>query len=190
MENNTIIFDTETTGFPNTFSFDKYYDPKLTEFYDSSRMVQLAYIVLDKDLEVISKNSFIISPNNFLIKNSHIHGINQEKAVNEGVDIKYCLINFYNELIKCKTVVCHNINFDVNVLSSECYRCNMNFIPEKLNKKNKFCTMKRGKDILKFLKYPKLSELHLYFYPEIVWQQKHDALDDCEKCLECYKRLI
>ena len=192
MENknsNIIIFDTETTGFPQTLGFDKYYNPSLINFYNNSRLVQLGYIILDKNLNVLDKICFIIKPENFSISNSNIHGITNEKANSEGLDIKYCLLNFYNELIKCDTIVAHNINFDINIISSESYRSGMGFIYDKLFQKNKYCTMKNGKDILKKLKYPKLSELYLFLYPDCSWIQKHDALDDCEKCLDCYRRL-
>lgn len=45
-----ILFDTETSGLPdNSLGFNKYHDYKKTEKYDSSRVVQLAMLVYERD---------------------------------------------------------------------------------------------------------------------------------------------
>ena len=46
-----LIIDTETTGFPITKGFNKYYDPIDHNKYDSARIVQIAWKVLGDDFE-------------------------------------------------------------------------------------------------------------------------------------------
>ncbi len=48
------------------------------------------------------------------------HGITQERAIKEGVDI-HIVLNEYKNYIdnKCLKLVCHNVNFDVKVVQSE-----------------------------------------------------------------------
>ena len=41
-----LVFDTETTGLP-IFNNRDYHDPSLLEFYDSSRVIELGYIIYE-----------------------------------------------------------------------------------------------------------------------------------------------
>lgn len=188
---NKIIFDTETTGIPQRKGFNNYFHPRELVRYNSSRIVQIAYIILDKNNNEIKKYSAIIKPDNFFIENSHIHNISQDKAESEGIDFKDMISIFYNDLKNCDTIVAHNLSFDINILLSECYRYGFETIVDEINLKKQYCTMLKAKEILleKDSKYPRLIELYNYIYNE-QWTQIHDATDDCIKCQKCYLKLI
>jgi DNA polymerase III epsilon subunit-like protein len=185
----TITFDVETTGLPNRKGFDLYYHPKELYNYDTSRVVQIAYVVSDERGDIQKRVSKVISPDNFLIENSHIHGISQERAQNEGKKIKPILEELGKDLEKCKLIVAHNILFDLNIVLSECYRYGMKNVIELLEKVEKYCTMSEGKRKMDIRKNPKLIELYAYYYPGEKWEQKHEAMDDVEKCFSCYKKM-
>ena len=186
---NKLVFDTETTGLPTTKSFNNYFHPQELKYYESSRIVQIAYIILNQDGDEVKKYSTIIKPDNFTIKNHHIHNISQEKAEKEGIDFKDMISIFYEDLKSCDTIIAHNLNFDRNILLSECYRYNLNEVVKELQSKIQFCTMIEGRNKIGGYKYPRLVELYSILY-NIDWNQVHDALDDCIKCKECYMGLI
>ena len=188
---NKIIFDTETTGIPERKGFNKYFHPSQIERYNSSRIVEIAYIILDKNNNEVKNYTTIIKPDNFFIENSNIHNITQDKAEKEGICFKHMISLFYGDLKNCDTLIAHNLNFDINILLSECYRYGFKNIIDEINLKNQYCTMLKGKSILfeNDSKYPKLIELYNHIYSE-QFNQIHNALDDCIKCQKCYLKLI
>jgi DNA polymerase-3 subunit alpha len=183
-----FFFDTETTGLPQKSGIN-FYDPAKFNFYDTSRIVQLAWIITDKNGEVISKESYIIAPLDFKVTCEDIHGIRHEKALLEGVPLHRVIDILYNKVKSCSTISAHNLSFDYNILLAECYRLNRHDIVRVIKSKEQFCTMRYGKDLLGYYKYPKLKDLYEILYKE-KWIQKHEALDDTEKCVACYKKLI
>ena len=119
-----LIFDTETTGLPKFDDGRKYYSPKNFEMYNSSRIVEMGYRILSletNDLRV-QFHSYI-HHENLDIQNSHIHGITNEEALT-GFDIKEMLQILEKDFIRhdIKRIVAHNIEFDINILLSECFR--------------------------------------------------------------------
>ena len=95
---NILVIDTETTGLPNRPSFNKYYNPMICKHYDSSRIIEIGYIIYNEQGQKIKENSFLIKPDNFIIENTHIHGISQIDANTNGIDIKEGLsrtLNWY-----------------------------------------------------------------------------------------------
>jgi DNA polymerase-3 subunit epsilon len=182
-----MFLDTETTGIPEQKSYNKYFEPYLINYYDSSRLVELGYMITDDVGNIIKKQSYIVKPNGFTIKNSQIHGITMEQAETTGLDIELVLEAFYIDLKKIDRIIGHNINFDKNILLSECYREYMceSSIVKKIKTINMQCTMEMGKRKLSLEKPPKLIDLHkLIFNRDIV--QEHRALSDVYMCYECY----
>ena len=188
--NNVLIFDIETTGLPKCKGFNNYYNPCETIYYDNSRMIELGYIICSADGIVIKEVEHLIKPDNFSINNSEIHGISNIDAIKNGLDIKDVLNIFHKDIENINTIVAHNINFDYNILLSECYRyfgMNHNIITDIMSK-HQICTMKLGKEYLSLNKFPKLIDLHKHlFNKEIV--QNHRALSDVKLCAECYYRM-
>lgn len=183
-----LVLDLETTGLPKTKGFFWYPCPYEIEKYDSSRMVEMAYVILDDSYSPVLERSMLIQPEHFAIENAHIHGITTEKAMAEGVSFQTAASTLEADLRKhpCSYFVAHNARFDYNVLLSNLvmhsrFRC----LVLTLKKMKRRCTMELGKRNLQLNRFPKLSVL----YTELTgneWNQTHRALDDVQKCSECF----
>ena len=55
---------------------------------------------------------------------SKIHGITNEFAVSNGIEIKNVLTIIHKDIIRYKvnTILSYNLQFDKNILLSECYK--------------------------------------------------------------------
>lgn len=183
-----IILDLETNGLPEKKGND-FYNPSDTLKYENSRIVQIGYIMIDNSNEIIARKSFLVKPT-FEITNSNIHGITKETALKYGLDIEDILRILEHDFKNCNLFISHNIPFDKNVLLSEIYRINkFSSLLICLITTSTFCTMENGRKKFTLQKFPKLIELFKLCYPNEKWIQIHDALDDCEKCLKCYKKI-
>ena len=159
------------------------------EFYKNARIIEIAYVIYDSRFNIIRKVESLVKPDGFIIENSHIHKITQEDACQNGQDIETILQNLEKDLIDVDRIVAHNIDFDINVLLSECYRSKKNNLIKNIFLKQKYCTMKNGKSLMKTKKYPKLTELYQYIFKKEVIQ-KHRALSDVEICTDCYRKMV
>jgi DNA polymerase-3 subunit alpha len=183
-----LVLDTETTGIPITKGFNKYYDPSDIKYYNGSRLIELAYIIYDKDDNIIKEFSSLVKPDNFVITNSHIHGIVQEDALTNGNLLSIVMNELYRDMDMVDTLVAHNMLFDINILLSESYRMNNLDLVNKLKSKKKSCTMLVGQRAMKLYKFPKLIELYKFLYNKPV-TQIHRALSDVIICADCYKKI-
>lgn len=184
-----IIVDIETTGLPIRIN-GKTCNPSELKYYDSSRMVELAYYIIDKNNTIIKQVENLIKPNNFIISEevTKIHGISHNKALTEGKPINLILEILEKDLITYNVdiFISHNVEFDKNIILSESYRINNNNLINKLLCMPNFCTMKDNKI---FNKWVKLSVLYQeLFNKEIVIE--HRALSDVKVCYECYNELF
>ena len=88
---NTIFIDLETTGLPKKISFYCYYNPKYTNYYNSSRITEIGYCIVNKDGHEIKQFNSLVKPNRFKIKEIKnkkgelINNITHEKAMSEGL---------------------------------------------------------------------------------------------------------
>jgi DNA polymerase III epsilon subunit-like protein len=185
---NILIIDTETTGLPITIGFDKYYSPKITKYYEKSRLIEIAYIICDEKKNKIKEVSNLIKPLDFEINNSQFHGITQKIANDSGIDLSDALNYLDEDLNNIDTIVAHNKNFDLNIILSECYRQNNIELADKILSKNTECTMKLGKEIMKQYKSPKMVELYKFLFKKEVLQE-HRALSDVIICADCYFKM-
>tara|TARA_B110000208_G_C11659028_1_gene390907 strand:- start:437 stop:1006 length:570 start_codon:yes stop_codon:yes gene_type:complete len=183
-----LIIDTETTGLPNRPSFNKYYNPMRYNHYDSSRLIEIGYIIYNEQGEKIKENSFLIKTNNFKIENSHIHGITQIDTDTNGIDIDDGLNKLNEDLQNIKVIVAHNLLFDINIILAECYRNENSDLIKTIKSKLGECSMKLAKKKFKLTKYPKLINLYEMLFNEKPIQE-HRALSDCELCGKCYFKL-
>ena len=62
-----LVFDIETTGFPERAGWNNYYPPTDLSKYDKSRVVSASYAVLGKNYETIQSGSYVIKRNGFSI---------------------------------------------------------------------------------------------------------------------------
>ena len=194
-----LVFDVETTGLPTRESFYRRFpEPRKFEFYNESRIVELAYKVYDNDNKLVKALSVLIKPNDFEIHNSDIHGITQNMADKYGTRIDIALANFLIDMDNVDVLVSHNMEFDLNIVLAEMWRMmslgqnthNINYLDiETLSSKKKVCTMKFAHKQLGYVRYPKLVDLYKTLCGNTNWKQEHRALDDVDKCAQCYFKL-
>lgn len=183
-----IIFDIETTGLPNKVWENnkfRYINPSNFDKYNNCLIVEISYIVLDENDNIVKKVSNLINRNNLVIENSNIHGITTEMCLNEGIKIEKFFEFFEKDIENIDILIAHNIEFDYTVLLSELYRFNQHNIINILKTKKLYCTMINGMNFINSRKYVKLIDLYKNFYKEDIIQ-KHRALDDVLMCYKCF----
>lgn len=187
-----LAFDSETSGLPikNPINKWQFPDPKYREYYEPCRLVSISWI-LSRGAELVQQSYYIIKPKDFIIspESQKIHGISQEKAESEGIDVSEALKSFTQALYTVDNLIAHNVYFDINVLKSEFYRNNQNDLAELMDKKRHICTMKLGKEFMKLHKNPKLSELYQYCFNTKA-DNLHNALADTFYCWKCFLHMV
>lgn len=207
----SFVFDLETTGLPPKTRYGDIIDPKNFEQYDKCRIVQISWILQvrfgNKDEQ--TKKTFIVKPDNFVIpqESIDIHGISQDIAEAKGIPLDNILRILETDLKiwKPARIVCHNLEFDTNVLASELYRYKGNdtlrdFLIDIILNCPGVCTMKLGRDICKIpfpkalsknnnWKNPTLSELY-YKLTGLTLEGAHNAEADTQACSECYNIML
>jgi DNA polymerase-3 subunit epsilon len=174
-----IVLDTETTGFPNGR------DPKDWEKFNSARLIELGYIVYDSTGKKIKEYDSLVKPDNWTITNTFVHGITQSDVIANGKSINDVLVELSKDLDQVGAFVCHNINFDMDIILAESYRAKQMELVGKIESKRKICTMELGKKFMKISKRPKLVELYKFLFKK-EFKQEHRALSDCVACADCF----
>jgi len=182
-----LFFDTETTGLPRN------YQAPLDDFLNWPRLVQIAWSLYDDEGSHWESHSYIIKPNGFVISPevAKIHRVSQERALQEGRELKEILELFSVAVQSASYLVAHNIDFDEKIVGAELLREKMenNLIPA-----NKICTMKTTVDFCKIpsvrggYKWPNLTELYHCLFQNN-FPEAHDALVDVKACAECFFEL-
>src|ERR1043165_4108150 len=113
-----LIFDTETTGLPRN------YNAPLPDFDNWPRMVQIAWQLHDDKGALLHNDSIIIKPEGYSIPFAtiQIHGITNERANDEGKNLKETLQQFADIVGKTTYLAGHNIEFDMNIIGAEFLR--------------------------------------------------------------------
>lgn len=184
-----LFFDTETTGLPEFKSFNGYYDYSEIEKYEKARVIQLAYIICQPDGTILKKINHLIKPNGFTIENSQFHGISNEIANKNGLDIDIVMDEFLKDVAFVEVIVGHNVLFDRHVVASELYRISKNHEFFFLYKSE--CTQDLSMPLCKLTrfngspKYPKLSEAVQILLNEEP-KGLHNAMCDVIYCMRVY----
>jgi DNA polymerase III epsilon subunit-like protein len=162
---NVIVFDTETTGLSA-----------------SDKVVELAYLIGDTSGKVLAERRFVIDCG-IPILNTSFHGITTEMATREGVLLQTAYDSMMEDVRKhgVNLRVAHNVSFDDRVLSKEVSNYDFGAIET-------FCTMEVGQYALNVLKWPKLVELHRFFFYNEDYIP-HRALNDVRATYKCFVRL-
>mgnify|MGYP006104418445 CR=1 FL=1 len=107
-----LIFDTETTGLPQNWK------APLTDYNNWPRCVQLAWQLHDLEGKLLNVKNYIIKPEGYDIpfNAEKIHGISTERANNQGMPLAHVLLDFINDVKKCKFIIGHNISFDNSII--------------------------------------------------------------------------
>ena len=190
-----LIFDVETTGLlPRNIELTQ----KNIDLFPN--IVQFSWIIYDSNNNTISNiNDHIIKLNQDIPEETiKIHGITNEKMKNDGVDIGIVLNLFTKDMLDSDILVAHNINFDKSMIAIEYLKNNrINWIGR--HRKYEYCTMKRSLNICNIYKkneytgertkkYPKLMELHYYWFKTIP-NNLHNSLIDVFVCFRCYYQM-
>ena len=186
----SLIFDTETTGLPRD------YNAALTDLDNWPRMVQIAWQLHDKTGKLLNNDSIIIKPENYTIPFNaiQIHGITNERALNEGKQLKLVLEQFILMIDQCTYLCGHNIGFDINIIGAELLRCGLpNVFNEKLiiDTKNdattNFCALPGGRGGK--YKWPTLTELYSKLFNS-PFDEAHNAAFDVQATSRVFFEII
>jgi DNA polymerase III subunit epsilon len=183
---NYLIFDTETTGFPNK---------KVSE-YDKSqaRCVQLACLLVNSEFETLTSFYTILSLDEDKTIDAGAqaaHGITKEMCDAHGMAPEL-VVDVFSELYQmCDVVVAHNLRFDKSIIDIEAAIRGYKHV---WNKKE-FCTMDATTDLCKMIgkipgkyKWPKLEEA-LSILCNHKLEGAHDAMADVKGCLKLLQYL-
>ena len=107
----SFVFDVETTGFPLTPDYDKYYHWKETDKYEGSRILQISYTVVDQSGTADLIHNFIVRPRGFTVRATHIHGIAEARAAAKGKAIQSLYNGILSALKHCRYIIAHNAKF-------------------------------------------------------------------------------
>ena len=181
-----LIFDTETTGLPSTWSAS----PNDVSVWP--RIVELAWIVFNEENQATSSPSFIVKPEGFTIpiEASKVHGISNEKAIAEGVSLRTVMNTFAEDLSEVNEIIAHNIDFDYPVVNCEFERLE---IQTNIHDLTRTCTMKSTREYCNIqgnigLKWPSMQELYQHLFNR-GFKNAHRASKDVFACAECYVEL-
>jgi len=178
-----LFFVTETTGLPINWK------APVTTLSNWPRMVQLAFLLYDKDGVEIDQGDYIIKPEGYSIPipSSRIHGITTERALAEGKSLFEVLQNFHSLVSDSELLVARNISFDEKIVGAEFLR---NGMINSIASKRKICTMLESTDYCGIPgpygnKWPKLPELHYKLLMESL-EEAHNASVDIEITAKCF----
>jgi DNA polymerase III epsilon subunit-like protein len=204
-----LVFDTETTGLPQT----RYISPDT--LHQWPHIVQFSYVIYDSSLnDIVESKDYIIKvPKGISISDdsSKIHGITNEISFKKGIQISEVINEFFYYLRSSDKLIGHNIEFDINMIKIELLRIiNSNYYSSEqiklykydlhylMNYNNICCTLK---DSIKFcniqlsdkygrpyLKYPKLIELHEKLFDKCP-NNLHNSFNDILVTLRCFMKL-
>lgn len=190
-----LIFDVETTGLPERGASLK----NLTKY---PYIVQFSWMIYDASQNRVDDvNDHIVKiPEHITIpiEASNVHGISNDKMRSEGKDINLVLDIFTKDMLDSHVIVAHNLSFDKTIVQAEYLRNKrINWLGR--HRKMEYCTMKRSLNICniykkniytgeKTKKYPKLMELHHYWF-KTVPNNLHNSLIDIFVCFRCYHQM-
>jgi DNA polymerase III subunit epsilon len=185
-----LIFDTETSGL--------ILKKRDASYSHVPHLVQLAWILIDENKNILEEQNFIVKPQGFVISKevSRIHGITHQMALNKGVDLLEVLSVFSQTLEENKpTLIAHNLDFDHLVIRAELWRSKIT--DKTFVSLDKICTMKistehcalPSKNPKRKYKWPSLQELHQKLLAKEL-TNAHNALVDVKACLKCFLELL
>lgn len=142
-----LFIDTETTGLPQTINFNTYYSYKDLTKYNSSRIIEICWsngiIIRNEIIKPFDLNeSEILNMINKIPKNIMKFDIQE---IMNGKNLKNVLIEFQNSIEECDIIVCHNSNFDINIIKSEAFRLQNFELIKLIESKKIICTMMESK---------------------------------------------
>lgn len=181
-----LFIDTETTGTP------KNRNAPVSDLNNWPRMVQIAWLLYEKDGALIEEKDYIIKPEEFTIppQSTKVHNISHKKAMEDGTNLTRVLHQLAPAIRKSDTLVAHNLKFDEKIIGAEYLRSK---IDHSLSSKKQICTMEETTDFCELpgkygYKWPRLSELHHKLFGE-PYDEMHNAAVDIYATARCFWEL-
>ncbi len=178
-----LFFDTKTAGVPRD------YNEPASNMRNWPRLVQLGWILTDKEGNVLSQGNEIVKPEGFVISADavRVHGITTEKAQREGKSLREVIEAFLKDVQQSKWLVGHNIFFAQQVVGEELYRMG---IFDTIRTAKSLCTMVAGAVYCKIPGYygyksPELQELYHKLFG-CNFEDAHDAMADITATKKCF----
>lgn len=185
-----LIFDTETTGLPKSWS------APITDTDNWPRCVQIAWQLHDEMGNLVEHQDYLIRPEGFNIPYDaeQVHGISTDLATTQGVLLTEMLEKFNVALSKASYVVGQNVGFDINIMGCEFHRAGlqtpllgMNVLDTCTETTAELLRLPGGRGG-KF-KLPTLTELHEYLFGQ-KFSEAHNATADVEATTRCFLELV
>lgn len=192
-----VVLDLETTGLPTTRGFNRYFPWTQHQYYDSSRILQIAYTPCALG-DVVSRDQIRTTlrrphpSDEFPVSAESIavHGITPERLSAEGRPLSWIMREggLEDALRQATFIVAHNALFDVNILRNELLR--EGYTPAQIHAllpDHKIaCTCQ-------MTEFTKLAKLFEWFRVETDTFRAHDAGEDvyalCRILTACVKKL-
>jgi hypothetical protein len=150
----------ETTGVPSKIDYNRYPNPADFKQYNNARIIQITYRVFNqKNTDKQINKNLLIKPDGFSISNAEFHGITEQKAETESVDISTVFDEMLEDLTNVKIIASHNVPFVKNILLAECHRYKNAALIDFLGKTEYHCTMDIGRTKFSMTKSPTKEEL-------------------------------
>lgn len=187
-----LVFDTETTGLPESRT------TSILETRKWPHIVQLSWILYDDDEKKIlnCQDHIINCAVDIPLESAKIHGITNEIASEKGVSIEYVMDLFNNDIKIADMLIAHNISFDKRMCMVESIRLSKKqYFTTNGIRKPEYCTMKETKEFCNiekinmkgeaYAKYPTLVELHNKLFG-VEPKGAHNSMIDVLICLRCH----
>jgi DNA polymerase III epsilon subunit-like protein len=163
-------------------------DTETSSFYND--ILQLAYVLCDKDSNIVKEVNYYIKNRVPSIESIKIHGINKNKINEMGIEFDIVIEELMNDLSESERIVGHNIQYDLTTIQNDIRTYGINIVDETDKiKMNIFDDVKIIDTITLAKKKMKLEELYFQLFNKKI-QGAHDALNDVLATKECYFKLL
>lgn len=182
-----LFVDCETSGKAKNFK------APVTDFNNWPTVVSIGWILTEYDGTPIVESYHVVQPKpgvKFDAEAIEIHGITEAEATRIGVPVEHVLQAFLQDAERCTHIICHNYQFDSNVIRCELHRLGMKDI---FANKESICTMFSSTKFCNLpgeygAKWPKLVELHTKLFGK-EFEGAHNAMDDISATAKCFFEL-
>lgn len=180
-----FVFDLETTGLPLKIRGDYTNNEK----YNSSRMLEIGWKVMNETGEILkSENQYIIPeiPSEFAIHPvaASLNKLSVDIIKNKGITLESIADKLVQDIKECTMMIAHNAEFDVNILMNECHRRNLQDLLSTI----KGCKVVCSKELFiqKFnggrWKGSSLDDMYYFFFKEKRTNQHNTDTDTADLC--------
>jgi DNA polymerase III epsilon subunit-like protein len=180
----SLIFDTETTGFP--LFKERSADPR------QPGLLELAWILYDHELQesIDEFDSLVVCEKPIEPSAFAVHGLTTEMCA-DGAPLDFTCEQFMRAVREADRIVAHNLSFDKRIMRIQFASCEID--PKLFMDRQSFCTMLTATPIMKLksewgYKWPTLQEAYRHFIDRSGFEA-HRAMADARACLEIMKKL-